>query len=173
MTKLLSAPDPAPALASMGQTGLLHRVMPGADAGLLAILVHMEGRAPPDWKRRALALGGEDIADRWRLPKSEARALYQARVALTEDMPLPELAYHHGFDIAQNVALVRAAATQEPPNDTLKASLTKASEARFPVKAADLMPTLEGPALGQKLKQLEDRWIASGFTLTREALLAE
>ncbi|MFZ9134034.1 MAG: hypothetical protein ACO21B_12585, partial [Gemmobacter sp.] len=37
--------------------------------------------------------------------------------------------------------------------------------------AADLIPAHEGPALGARLAALEARWIASGFTLTREALL--
>ena len=37
--------------------------------------------------------------------------------------------------------------------------------------AADLIPAYEGPALGARLAALEARWIASGFTLTREALL--
>jgi poly(A) polymerase len=173
MTKLLSAPDPAPAVAAMGQSGLLHRVMPGADAGLLAVLVHMEGTTSPDWKRRALALGGEDVAELWRLQKSDARALTQARAALAKNTALPELAYRYGLDMAQNVALVRAAMTHEPPSAELQMSLIKASQARFPVKAADLMPGLEGAALGEKLKQLEDRWIASGFTTSKDALLAE
>ena len=35
------------------------------------------------------------------------------------------------------------------------------------------MDRFEGPALGAKLKQLEARWVASGFTLTAEDLLAD
>ena len=41
----------------------------------------------------------------------------------------------------------------------------------FPVRPADLMPALSGPALGARLRALEARWIASGFTLRREDLL--
>jgi poly(A) polymerase len=33
------------------------------------------------------------------------------------------------------------------------------------------MPDLQGPALGDALKTLEARWIASGFALGRDALL--
>ena len=33
------------------------------------------------------------------------------------------------------------------------------------------MPALNGPELGAKLKELETRWIASNFTLTRAQLL--
>ena len=48
----------------------------------------------------------------------------------------------------------------------------RGAKARFPVKPADLMPGLEGAALGARLKELEARWIASGLTLTRAELLA-
>ena len=41
----------------------------------------------------------------------------------------------------------------------------------LPVKAADLMDQFQGAALGQKLRLLEDRWIQSGMTLSKEELL--
>jgi poly(A) polymerase len=34
------------------------------------------------------------------------------------------------------------------------------------------MPALSGAALGRRLRQAEDDWIASGFRLSREQLLA-
>ena len=37
--------------------------------------------------------------------------------------------------------------------------------------AADLPETLKGPAIGARLREVEARWIASGFTLDRAALL--
>jgi len=52
--------------------------------------------------------------------------------------------------------------------------ITKAREgakATFPVSADDLMPRLSGPDIGRTLRELEDRWIASGFSLSREDLL--
>ena len=39
------------------------------------------------------------------------------------------------------------------------------------MKARDLLPDLQGPALGVAVKKLEADWIASGFTLSREELL--
>ena len=42
ITKLLAAPDPAPSVASMAATGILARVLPGAEAAALAPLVHIE-----------------------------------------------------------------------------------------------------------------------------------
>ncbi|MGC1427906.1 MAG: CCA tRNA nucleotidyltransferase, partial [Albidovulum sp.] len=42
MQRLLAAPDPAPTVASMQATGVLARILPGADARSLAPLVHLE-----------------------------------------------------------------------------------------------------------------------------------
>ena len=59
VTKLLAAPDPAPAVAAMAAAGILARVLPGADATLLAPL--------GAWRRRAgaalaAAAGGARVA---------------------------------------------------------------------------------------------------------------
>lgn len=44
---------------------------------------------------------------------------------------------------------------------------------RFPVSGQDLLAEgmAEGPALGETLRSLEERWLDSGFRLTREELL--
>lgn len=171
MIKLLSAPDPAPAVAAMQASGVLARVMPGAEAAALAVLVHFEGSRAPVWTRRALALGGEPVKDRWRLSKVDAETLHQGFEALGCDTKPTELAYKHSADLARDVILVRAASLQQPPEPGFENGLTNAAAATFPVKAADLMPDLQGPELGARLKELEARWIASGFTLTKDDLL--
>lgn len=172
MIKILSAPDPAPAVASMAQAGILHRVMPGADTAMLPVLVHIEGTRAADWQRRVLALGGENINETWRLSKTDRRALEAARHSLKTQTPLEEVAYRHGSEMALNLALMQAAATQAPFNTDLEDTLIQAAKARFPVRAKDLMPELKGAALGKRLDTLEAAWIASGFTLTKKDLLA-
>lgn len=163
MTRLLSAPDPAPAVAAMAVCGVLARVMPGAQVAPLAELVHVEGTLPPDWRRRAAAMGGG--TEDWRLPRADARVLGLYRDALAEDTPAPEAAYRHGADAGRDVALLRAAAEgRAPALDGLEA----AAAARLPLRAADL--PLEGPALGAALRRAEDAWIASGFSLARAEL---
>jgi poly(A) polymerase len=42
----------------------------------------------------------------------------------------------------------------------------------FPLTAADLMPTLQGAALGEQLRKIEARWLTSDLTLTKAQLLA-
>ncbi|NJM82736.1 MAG: CCA tRNA nucleotidyltransferase, partial [Tabrizicola sp.] len=47
MRKLLAAPDPAPALAAMERSGILARILPGADGRAIAPLVDLEAGEPP------------------------------------------------------------------------------------------------------------------------------
>ncbi|MCD2261073.1 hypothetical protein, partial [Psychroserpens luteolus] len=81
--------------------------------------------------------------------------------------------FHHGADHARNVALVMAVAMQHPPAPDLENQIAKAAGATFPLNAGDLMPAYEGAALGARIKELQAKWIASDFAMTREDLLAQ
>lgn len=172
MLKLLAAPDPAPSIAVMAQTGVLAQALPGAVPDFLAPLVHLEEGVEPDPIRRLAALGGEDAADRLRLSKAQARQLDLLRSAVAEGAGPGELAYRHGAQTARDVMLLRSAMAGQPLPDGLEREIATGAAAAFPVSAADLRPGLEGPALGARLRELEDRWIASGFALTRDDLLS-
>ena len=168
--KLLSAPDPAPAVAAMAASGVLNRVLPGADPRALAPLVHLEsGGAEP--MRRLAALGGEDVAGRLRLSKAEAKHLARIREALEAGVSLEEAGYRFGVTVAADAALVLAASLGAPLSPAWEAEIARGAAQVFPIKPADLMPALQGAALGAELRKLEDRWVASGFALTREELL--
>lgn len=171
MRKLLSAPDPAPSIAAMGQSGVLMRVVPGAAWETLAPLVHLEGAigAAPAPLRRLASLGGEtgDL----RLSRAEAKALETLRNGLAADAGAAELAWRHGADAARSIELLRAAAFSAPLAADLDAKIARGVAATFPVSGADLKPALDGPAIGRRLKALEDRWIASDFRLTKDDLL--
>ncbi|MCC5962163.1 MAG: CCA tRNA nucleotidyltransferase [Rhodobacteraceae bacterium] len=168
MRKLLAAPDPAPAVAAMAQTGVLAQVLPGADARVLAPLVHLEAGAVPSSLRRLLALGGQ--TDRLRLTKREAQALDRGRAALGAMTPPAELGYRLGADLARDVVLVRAALLDQPLPPDWQSEVARGAAARFPLRARDL-PHLHGPALGLALKEAEARWIASDFRLEKPDLL--
>jgi poly(A) polymerase len=172
MRKLLSAPDPAPATAAMAQAGVLARVLPGASARDLARLVALEAGAPARWLRRLAVLGGAGAGDRLRLSRVEATDLALLRAGAATPSGPAELAFRHGAEAAADILLVRAALGPGTLPEGWRADLARGAAARFPVAADDLMPGLAGPALGQRLRLLEDRWIASGFTLDRAALLA-
>lgn len=175
MLKLLSAPNPAPALAAMRHTGCLQRILPGADDRWLGPVVDLEAKLgdAPDPILRLAALGGDAPAERWRLSRANARRLHDFVDAGYGALPLPEVAYRKGETVARGAAVLRAALSDNALCDDDLKVIHSAAQARFPIKAADLQPTFEGPALGRKLAELEARWIASDFNLTRKELLMD
>lgn len=173
MRKLLAAPDPAPSVAAMAQAGVLARVLPGANVRALPVLVHHEGDAPGPWLRRLAVLGGQDVADRLRLSRAEARDLDTLRAGVEGAEGPAALAYRHGADLATDIVLARAALLESPLPEGWRQAIRQGAAAVFPVTAADLMPALSGPAIGTRLRELERRWVASGFTLSRAELLGD
>jgi len=167
MLKLLAAPDPAPAIASMGRTGVLMHIAAGGAPDVIAVLVHLEqslGLAP-DPIRRLVALGGE--RDRWRL----SNAVQKSVDVRSADMPLAELAYRHGAAAATDRYLIEQASMTQPADAARLDAFADAAAQVFPLKAADLMPRYQGAALGAALKTAEARWIESGFAKTKAELL--
>jgi poly(A) polymerase len=169
--KLLGAPDPAPVVAAMAQAGILARTLPGAMARMLPILIAFED-APPDPIRRLAALGDVEVAAGLRLANAEIARLSILRDGMSSATPPDALAYLHGADIAWDIVVLRASQFETPVDPTVRALIARGASAVFPVKPADLMPRLSGAALGQALKTLEARWIASSFTLGRAELLS-
>lgn len=168
MRKLLCAPDPSPAVAAMAQAGVLSAVLPGADARALPVLVHFGGNA---WLARLAVLGGQEVAERLRLTRAEKRELGLIRDETGTLTPAVALGWHYGAGLAESIILVRAALFEMPPAPDWQAEIAKGAAATFPVSADDLMPAFQGAALGVRLKQLEMRWVASGFALSRAELL--
>ena len=169
MRKLLSATDPAPAVGAMAQCGALAHILPGAQPDALAVLVHLEAGIAPDWLRRLLVLGGQ--TDHLRLTRREARDMDKMRAALAEMTRSAEMAYRMGADLARNVVLARAALFETPLPPDWQDCIARGATARFPLRAQHL-PHLQGPQLGAQLRALEDRWIASNFSLSKTELLA-
>ncbi|UWR33576.1 CCA tRNA nucleotidyltransferase [Sulfitobacter sp. W027] len=172
--KLLRAPDPAPALALMRQTGVLPVLLPGSDNRWISMLVHFEQalELAPDWLVRLAALGGEGLAGRLRLSRVEAKRLALFQEQGFAGPPLPELAYRHGVEVARGAALLRACLAEKSPESAVLETIDRAASARFPVTAKDLMPKLKGPELGCEIARLEQIWIASDFSLSRTELLS-
>ena len=172
--KLLAAPDPAPAVASMAASGVLMRVLQGANPATLAPLVHLEGLAgeAPDPVLRLAALGGHEGGRPLRLSKPQMRALKILSRSVEEAKSAAELGYRLGRDMARKALLLRGAVMGVPPLGGDFAAIETGAKAVCPVSAKDFMPALEGAALGRALAEAEARWVASGFSLTRENLLS-
>lgn len=173
MRKLLSAAGPAPAVASMAQTGVLARALPGADARALAPLVHLEGDLPPRWQCRLAVIGGENPGDALRLSRAETASHSALREAIGSMMTPAALGWKLGHEAGTDAVLARAAVLESPLPADWQADVARGAASTFPVQSVDLMPDLQGPALGQRLKALESRWLASDLRLSKFDLLAE
>lgn len=172
--KLLAAPDPAPSVAAMAQAGILARVLPGADDKGLPVLVHLEdgtGTAPEPIRRLAALSSDQAVADNLRLSRDEARRFECLRDHLATAEDPAALAYRIGAEAARDVLLLRGALLETALPEGWREAIEKGEKAEFPIKAADLMPAYTGPALGVRMKELEARWIDSGFRLTKRDLL--
>ncbi|WP_406735806.1 CCA tRNA nucleotidyltransferase [Thioclava sp. GXIMD4215] len=171
MRKLLAAPDPAPVIASMAQTGILSRLLPGADAKALPVLIHLENGRGPDPLRRLACLTSQPATAALRLSRAEAKRLARLREAAQDIGSPTEMGYRLGVEDGCDAWLVRAALLEMPMTPDWPAQIAFGAAQTFPVTARDLLPALQGKELGDKLAELEIRWIGSGFTLDRAHLL--
>jgi poly(A) polymerase len=172
MRKLLAARDPAPAVAAMAQSGILARILPGADTRALAPLIHHEMSAKPRWQRRLAVLGGEGATERLRLSRSESADLACIAQGIGSLQSPAVLGHTVGEILATDTLLARAAMLDTPLPKGWQGNLVRGALAVFPVAASDLMPEYTGAALGARLKDLERRWFASDLRLSKAELLA-
>lgn len=169
LRKLLSAPDPAPAVASMARAGVLGAVLPGADDRGLAPLVHLEAGRVPRWQARLAVLGGN--SDDLRLSRAEARDVAALREAAGSVHSAAALGYLLGADLGADAVLVRAALMEQPLPERWQTEVARGAAAVMPVTAADLMDQVQGPALGARLREIENRWLAADLRSGRDSLL--
>jgi len=175
LLKLLAAPDPVQALQVMGETGILERILPGSKTRAVSDLVGLEYRhgLTPAPLRRLAALGDTSWQARLHLSRSQRKTLERLRDPAIRGLPAAVLGYRLGRDLAMDAVLIHAAETGIDPEESNLSEIERGAAAKFPLKAADLMPEYTGPALGRRLAELERRWIESGFSLSRDELCSE
>ena len=171
MLNLLGAPRPGRSVGCMAETGLLERVLPGATPGLLPQLERLECEfeVRPDPLCRLAAIGGD--AGSLRLDRRSAARLKRLSSECGPSTSLGTLGYRFGVQDGLGIALLRAARTNTAPPGDLLGRLRSGARQQFPVKAAHLPAQLEGEAIGNALRQLEGRWLDSGFSMTGEDLV--
>ncbi|MDK2774898.1 MAG: CCA tRNA nucleotidyltransferase [Tabrizicola sp.] len=169
LRKLLAARDPAPAVAAMAQSGVLARILPGADPRALGPLVHLDAAAARHWLRRLAVLGGDTAS--LRLSRAEARDLSALLDAIGSPDTPAALGWRLGASLGADAVLARSALLGSPLPPDWQAGVRRGAGATFPVTAADLMPALQGEALGQRLKALQAAWLDSDLVADRDRLL--
>ncbi|KIC49809.1 CCA tRNA nucleotidyltransferase [Tateyamaria sp. ANG-S1] len=173
LLKLLSAPYASPAVSVMHQTGVLSRLLPGADPTFLGPLVHLEDLTgtDPDPLVRLAALGGQDVEARLRLSRRDQRHLESVRTLSVSSNSAVVIGYLAAKDAGRGAVLLKAAYSGNVLDPNLLRQVDKGAEAVFPLLARDL-PHLSGPELGAELKRLKQLWLDSDLMKSKEELLA-
>jgi poly(A) polymerase len=174
LVSLLSVPNPAPATALLQRVGALTIVLPGADTTCLAPLVDIEemmGLAPDPLPRLAILASDETLAA-LRLSKAQSRRISMLRDGASSGLTPEALGAQLGQDAAVQAYAMRCAVMSTAPAPDAAEMIAWGAGQTFPITAADLQPKYEGPALGQCLATLRQAWLASGLTLSKDALLS-
>ncbi len=187
MRRLLVAPRAVEAMLHMAQAGVLDHVVPQACRRDFAALARMatddtrHGLAP-DWLLRLATFCSPlpELKDAFRLSRKEAARLEILRTAT--DLPADTrgwrvLAWRTGIDAARDIAR-HAHATDRLDDDALAVALNALHDwmpPTFPLTGKDAIAAgvAPGPAVGQTLRKVQERWIAEDFRpATRAELLA-
>jgi poly(A) polymerase len=191
LKRILVAPAAMAAVQALFDYGLLTEVLGGVPrldrfARLLAVETDLKFDASAPLRLAALAVFvAEDaprLAARFKLSNAEQAVLALGAdeapdKALPEEGAAKRLLYRLGLDgFPLQVLLAWAGSDAVATDPDWRAAYTLPERWRapsFPVRGPDLADfDLEGPALGEMLRRLEEHWIDSGFALRHEELLA-
>ena len=194
LKRILAAPDPARALLWMRTTEVLKKALPecwGIDAiHRLIAAERANGWGPDPLLRLAAVLPPhrarlDALCERLRLSRAEAGRLYAWADAPEpdpgmSDAELAKILYRGGVEgVLDRLRLAIAREAEAGHGEAVAALDRQLDFARawkrpaFPVGGRDLVArgVEPGPAVGARLRELEEAWIDSGFALDREELL--
>jgi poly(A) polymerase/tRNA nucleotidyltransferase (CCA-adding enzyme) len=194
LKRLLKAPDPGRALLWMRTTEILQKVLPeswGIDAIHRTIAAEKaEGWTPDPLFRLEAILPPhrariDALAERLRLSRAEAARLLSWADApepdpMLRETGLAQLLYRSGKEGVQDRLRHALARERDAGHEEAAARFRRLAAAAadwtspsFPLSGKDLVAAgvEPGPEVGKRLRELEARWVESGFSLSRDALL--
>lgn len=176
MIRILGLPKVAMTLGIMAEIGLLD-----VARERLASIVRYELLGGADAATRLSIIAGEGLEnwqESWRLSNAlvDRAGRISAAASLISEDEIALAVYKYRDDAVEGLA--RAAAQGHWPRDRLMEAareLARLPKPDMPVSGKDLIASgvEPGPEIGDLLARLEHVWVESGFTLSREDLLAQ
>lgn len=172
--KIMGVPDPSATLQLMVKSGVTPCLEKTFKENVLRSLCELQVRHDAkDVMARLLAIGDmkpnyfEDglILSNAQKKHLESLALGLALLKRPTKKKLRELIYRIGNQMALQTYLLKLVQKNDLPNLELLDVARYWQAPEFPIKAAQLMEAgvPQGPMLGKRLKELEDKWIAKDF----------
>lgn len=197
LKRLLSAPDPTPALAMMDALGIMGMVLPGArraeclaalleterKAGLvksggllrLAHLLFSSGTAPSSLQERFALSEAERVKLQqfFSLPFAENPPFAACRTDKERPLSLAATLHFYGLDLTREFLALAGANGILFDWDSIAPMLENWQPKIFPLKGADIVAAgiSPGPSVGAVLRETEAWWIERSFQPDRDSCL--
>ncbi|GHF23782.1 cytidine(C)-cytidine(C)-adenosine (A)]-adding enzyme [Kordiimonas sediminis] len=178
LKKMSVAPNAFPALSAMADTGILGQL--GLNSDMPRLYPHISGLDDP-FDIRALTMfflmihgagSGQSAKARMNMSRAESATLKSLSI-LSGLWDAPDITQVRNYVYRFGAGPCYEMAQIQKMSD-LAEEITRIKLPDFPVQGRDLLArgVAPGPQMGQFLKELEKKWIASDFSLDRDALLA-
>ena len=171
--KLFAAPNLKYSIFLMEKSNICSKIFDACDYENLKNLKKFEDRleVAPCATRRLAAYTDDDLKSNLRFPNKLVKAHKVLREEAKGQKDAAELSYRYNEKLALDIILLRSSLHGTEPSGNVFSRIKLGSVSKFPVKSADLTEYFSGPKLGEVLTCLEQKWIESDFTLSKERLL--
>ena len=171
--KLFAAPNLKYSIFLMEKANICSKIFDTYDYGSIKNLEKLETQleVAPCATRRLAAYTDDNLKSQLRFSNKIAKAHKVLREQATSQKDAAELSYRYNEKLALDSILVRSSLHGTEPSENVFSRIKLGSVSKFPVKSADLTEYFSGPKLGEMLAYLEQKWIESDFTLSKEKLL--
>ena len=171
--KLFAAPNLQYSILLMEKANISSKIFNSFNFKSLKNLKKLEDRLEiaPCATRRLAAYTNDNLKSHLRFSNKLAKDHKVLREEATSQKDAAELSYRYNEKLALDSILVRSSLHGTEPTRNVFSRIKLGSVSKFPVKSSDLTEYFSGPKLGEVLAYLEQKWIDSDFTLSKERLL--
>ena len=171
--KLFAAPNLQYSILLMEKANISSKIFNSFNFKGLKNLKKLEDRLEiaPCAIRRLAAYTDDNLKSNLRFSNKLAKDHKVLREEATSQKDAAELSYRYNEKLALDSILVRSSLHGKEPTRNVFSRIKLGSVSKFPVKSSDLTEHFSGPKLGEMLAYLEQKWIDSDFTLSKERLL--
>ena len=171
--KLLAASQPISTIKNMDKINILNQIIGNCEIGPFIKYVDFEQKykIQISWLGRLLSLQNNSDYKMILLTKKENRIITKLNEAILKNVDPIEFSYYNGIELGLIYSLLQNSFEKRELNKSLINQISSITTNLFPVKAADLGPKYHGKEIGNKLYELESKWIKSKFKLSKAQLL--
>ena len=171
--KLFAAPNLKYSILLMEKANISSKIFNSFNFKSLKNLKKLEDtlEIAPCATRRLAAYTDDNLKSHLRFSNKLAKDHKFLREEATSGKDAAELSYRYNEKLALDSILVRSSLYGTEPTRNVFNRIKLGSVSKFPVKSSDLTEYFSGPKLGEVLAYLEQKWIESDFTLSKERLL--